>query len=157
VTRAEPRSAAERKAGTLAKLHTRGIDVWVASASVSDSGAAHAHLVPLSLAWIDERVVIALESDSRTARNIIEQGTARLALGPTRDVVVIDAVLDRAVDLEDVPVTLAERYAAQADWDPRTAGGRFVVVVLRPDRIQAWREANELAGRTLMRAGSWVV
>ena len=157
MTGAEPRSGAERKADILAKLRTRGMDVWVASASVSESGSAHAYLVPLSLAWIDERVVIALESDSRTARNIIEHGTARLALGPTRDVVIIDAVLDQAINLDDVPVALAERYADQADWDPRTARGRFVVVVLRPDRIQAWREVDELAHRTLMRAGSWVV
>lgn len=157
MTVAQPRSRRERKADTLAKLHAREIDVWVASASVSDGGSAHAHLVPVSLAWIDERVVIALESDSRTARNIIEHGTARLALGPTRDVVIIDAVLDRAVDPNDAPVALAERYAAQADWDPRTARGRFTYVVLRPDRIQAWREVNELAGRTLMRAGSWLV
>jgi hypothetical protein len=157
VTRAAPRSAAERKADTLAKLHTPAIDAWVASASVSDGGSPQAHLVPLSLAWIDERVVIALESGSRTARNVVEHGIARLALGPTRDVVMIDAVLDRAVDLENAPAALADRYAAQADWDPRTASGRFVYVVLRPDRIQAWREADELVGRTLMRAGSWIV
>jgi hypothetical protein len=30
-----------------------------------------------------------------------------------------------------------------------------VYVVLRPERIQAWRERNELSGRTLMRAGRW--
>jgi hypothetical protein len=63
----------------------------------------------------------------------------------------------RAAERKDDAAALADRYAAQADWDPRTAGGRFVYVVLRPDRIQAWREADELAGRTLMRAGSWVV
>ncbi len=62
--------------------------------------------------------------------------------------VLIDAVLDRAIKLEDAPVTLAEGYAAQADWDPRTAGGQYLYLVLRPERIQAWREANELAGRT---------
>lgn len=157
MTHPEPRSSAERKADTLAKLHTRGIDVWVASVSVAESGSAHAHLVPLSLAWIDERVVIALESRSRTALNIIEHGVARLALGPTRDVVIIDAVLDQAINLEDVPVALAAGYANQADWDPRTAGGRYVYIVLRPDRIQAWREANEMEGKTLMRAGAWVV
>jgi hypothetical protein len=157
VTYAEPRSAYQRKADALAKLHEPGIDVWVASASISDAGSAHPYVVPLSLAWIDERVVIALESDSRTALNITEHGVARLAIGPTRDVVIIDAVLDRVIYLDDAPATLAEGYAAQADWDPRTARGRFVFVVLRPDRIQAWREVNELPGRTLMRAGSWVV
>ncbi|HEX6817807.1 MAG TPA: hypothetical protein VF120_05485 [Ktedonobacterales bacterium] len=156
-TQPGPRSGAQRKADTLAKLNTKGIDVWVASASPSASGPAQPYLVPLSLAWIDERVVIALEADSRTAHNISANGTARLGLGPTRDVVLIDAVLDRAIKLEDAPDTLAEGYAAQADWDPRTAGGAYLYLVLRPQRIQAWREANELAGRTLMRAGSWVV
>jgi hypothetical protein len=29
-------------------------------------------------------------------------------------------------------------------------------LVLRPQRIQAWREANELTGRTLMRSGEWM-
>ena len=138
-------------------LHSRGLDVWVASASISDPGSAHAHLVPLSMAWIDERAVIAVESDSRTARNIAESGQARLAIGPTRDVVIIDAVLGQAVELVDAPQELVEGYADQADWDPRAAPGRYVYLVLRPDRIQAWREVNELAGRTLMRAGSWIV
>jgi hypothetical protein len=81
----------------------------------------------------------------------------RLALGPTRHVVIIDAVLDQAIILDDVPATLADRYADQADWDPRSAHGRFVYVVLRPDRIQAWREVNELEGRTLRRDGAWGV
>lgn len=152
-----PRSGAVRKADALAQLGTPGIDVWVASASISASGSPRAHLVPLSLAWIDERVIVALESDSRTARNIIEHGTARLAVGPTRDVVIVDAVLERATELGDAPAMLADRYAEQADWDPRTANGSFMLLVLRPERIQAWREANELEGRTLMRAGTWVV
>ncbi len=30
-------------------------------------------------------------------------------------------------------------------------------LVLRPVRLQAWREANEIKGRTLMRDGAWVV
>jgi hypothetical protein len=133
------------------------MDVWIASASVADGGAAQAYLVPLSLAWIDERVVIALESDSRTARNLSARGSARLALGPTRDVVIIDAVLDQAISREDAPDALAARYADQAAWDPRMERGRYVYLVLRPERIQAWREANELPGRTLMRAGAWLV
>jgi hypothetical protein len=157
MTGAEPRSGMQRKTDTLAKLHEPAVDAWVASASVPDGGPARPHLVPLSLAWIDERVVIAVESDSRTARNIIEHGIARLALGATRDVVMIDAVLDRAFDLDEVRAAMADRYAARSDWDPRNGRGRFVFIVLRPERIQAWREVNELAGRTLMRAGSWVV
>jgi hypothetical protein len=151
MTRAEPRSRAQRKADTLAKLSTPEADVWVASSADGDP-----YLVPLSLAWLDERIVIALEASSRTGRNIVARGRARLGLGPTRDVVMIDAVLDVVVPAVEAGA-LGDGYAAQADWDPREAGGGYVYVVLRPDRIQAWRESNEIPGRLLMRDGSWLV
>jgi len=32
-----------------------------------------------------------------------------------------------------------------------------VYLVLRPVRVQAWREADEMTGRTLMRDGEWLV
>lgn len=85
MTRPEPRSGAQRKADTLAKLEGHEVDVWVASASASGSRTAHPYLVPLTLAWIDERVVIAVEETSRTARSIVQYRTARLGLGPTRE------------------------------------------------------------------------
>lgn len=151
-----PRDAARRKADTLIKLSTPGVDVWVATAA-ADQGSVGPHLVPLSLAWLDDRIVLALESTSRTARNVLRQRQTRLGLGPTRDVVLIDAVLERSVPVEDAPARLADGYAGQADWDPRSTSGGYVYLVLRPVRIQAWREVDELAGRTLMRAGSWLV
>jgi len=80
---------------------------------------------------------------------------ARLAVGPTRDVVMIDAALERAVDVEDDDA-LWSAYVQQADWDPRHGSG-YRFLVLRPVRIQAWREANEIPGRTLMRDGDWLV
>jgi hypothetical protein len=132
-------------------LATAGIDVWVATASTT--GAPH--LVPVSLAWVDERVVVAVEGSSITARNVMASGAARLAVGPTRDVVMIDAVLETAVDVA-ADVVLGAAYVAQADWDPRRSRG-YVFVVLRPVRVQAWREANEIAGRDLMRNGRWLI
>jgi hypothetical protein len=146
-----PRDAATRKADTLAKLATPEIDVFVATAS--ESGAPY--LIPLSLAWVDERAVIAVDSTSVTARNLRASGTARLAVGPTRDVVMIDAGLERAVGSDD-DASLGAAYAAQADWDPRGLPG-YQFLVLRPERVQAWREVNELPGRTLMRGGTWQV
>src|SRR4249919_3970479 len=101
---ATARGIEQRKTDTLAKLGERGADVWVATAarsSQADGATAEPYLVPLSLAWIDERVVIALEATSRTARNLVAGGTARLALGPTRDVVLIDAVVDRVASTAD--------------------------------------------------------
>lgn len=146
----DPRDRQARKADTLAKLATPAIDVWVASAS----GEGTPHLVPLSLAWVDERVVVAVEAASVTARNVTASGVARLAVGPTRDVVMIDAFLDRTVEVADDELGAA--YAAQADWDPRDSTG-YVFLVLRPGRVQAWRESNEIPGRTLMRDGEWLV
>lgn len=151
---APPRTSAQRTADTLDLLGRPALDGWVASADVAGD-AVQAHLVPLSLAWIDGRVVIAIDPASRTARNLRAHGTARIGVGPTRDVVMIDAVLDQVVPVEQATTALADAYAAQADWDPRTAAG-YAYVVLRPERIQAWRESNELDGRTIMRGGRWV-
>jgi hypothetical protein len=67
----------------------------------------------------------------------------------------IDAELQEALDV-DTAVAVGEAYAAQADWDPRGSAG-YVFLVLRPVRVQAWREANEIPGRALMRDGHWLV
>jgi pyridoxamine 5'-phosphate oxidase-like protein len=151
VVTADARDRETRKADTLAMLATQAIDVWVATASA----AGAPYLVPVSLAWVDERVVIAVEASSVTARNLTASGEARLAVGPTRDLVMIDAVLEKAVDVA-ADDALGAAYVAQADWDPRRVTG-YVFLVLRPVRVQAWREANEIPGRTLMRDGTWLV
>ena len=147
---ADPRDLGTRLADTRRMLATPGIDVWVATASA----AGAPYLVPVSLAWVDERVVLAVDATSRTARNLTASGTARLSVGPTRDVVMIDAVLDRVVDVA-ADEALGAAYVGQADWDPRGSAG-YVFLVLRPTRIQAWREVNEIPGRTLMRDGAWL-
>ena len=67
----------------------------------------------------------------------------------------IDAVLEKAVDVA-TDDALGAAYVGQADWDPRRSTG-YVFLVLRPVRVQAWREANEIAGRTLMRDDTWLV
>jgi hypothetical protein len=156
VNASEPRTRSQRQADTLEKLRAPVADVWVSTASVGSDDTAEPYLVPLSLAWIAERVVIAVETSSRTAGNIAATGTARLALGPTRDVVIIDATLEQSHRVPDAPAAIAEGYAAQADWDPRSAGDGYRYLVLRPQRIQAWREVDELRGRLLMRDGRWL-
>ncbi|MFI5493935.1 pyridoxamine 5'-phosphate oxidase family protein [Actinoplanes sp. NPDC051859] len=151
MTSDEPRTKVQRKADVLAKLNARVVDAWVATAS-----DGRPHLVPLTLAWHDDRIVLATDRNAPTARALEAQGTARLALGHTRDVVLIDAVREQTVPVAEAQ-ELGAVYAAQNDWDPRTAGPDYVFLVLRPDRIQAWREVNELPGRTLMRSGTWVI
>ncbi|WP_277050803.1 pyridoxamine 5'-phosphate oxidase family protein [Ruania albidiflava] len=150
---AAPRDAQQRKQDTLRLLTTPAIDAWVATAS--PDGAPY--VVPLSLAWIEGRVVLALPAATRTARNLAATARARLGVGATRDVVLIDAELDRMLAVDDhEAASVGARYAAQADWDPRAAPAGQVYAVLRPQRIQAWREANEQEDRTLMRDGAWL-
>jgi hypothetical protein len=107
----EPRSAAQRKADTLAKLSAPAADVWVATASMGSDARPEAYLVPLSLAWIDERLVLALEVESRTARSLRVGRSARLGLGPTRDVVMIDATVEQVVATDEAPDPIADAYA----------------------------------------------
>jgi hypothetical protein len=149
---ARARTGPERKADTIARFEALEADAWVATASA----AGEAHLIPLSYAWNGERLILAIQPASLTARNIEASGQARLALGPTRDVVLVDARLDRLVAVDEAPNELADAYARQSDWDPRLETDPYVFIVLRPVRIQAWREANELDGRTLMRDGAWL-
>jgi hypothetical protein len=49
-----------------------------------------------------------------------------------------------------------DAFAAKHSWDPRKESGDYAYFRIVPDRVQAWREVNELPGRTLMRDGVWL-
>lgn len=158
MTTPSPREPARRKRDTLALLTRPAVDVWVATTTPGDTGPAQPYLVPVSLAWVDDRAVIAVDGTSRTARNLRATRTARLGVGPTRDVVLLDVELETMLSVTDPAAhSIAEAYAEQADWEPRGSGAGYHYLVLRPVRIQAWREADEIPGRTLMRDGTWTV
>jgi hypothetical protein len=144
-----PRSRAERKADTLRKLET-DVDVWVASASEG----GRANIVPLSFVWHEGALTVAMPSTSVTGRNLMRARWARMALGPTRDVVLLDG------PLEVVPLgtdaALEDAHARATGFDPRKLQQEYLYFRLTPERIQAWRESNELAGRQLMRDGAWL-
>jgi hypothetical protein len=127
--------------------------VWIASASL----AGAVHLVPVTHTWNGSQVVLATGPTSTTVANATSNPRVRLALGETRDVVVIDADLSEAVPAATASATLAEGYAAQAGWDPRTDSGDYVYLVFVPERIQVWQEGEDPAGRTVMRDGTWVI
>ncbi len=149
---AEPppaRSRAQRRLDTLARL-TADVDLWVASADQ----AGGAYLVPLSFYWDDETLTVATPRASRTARNLMRAGRARVALGTTRDVVIVEGSVE-AVAIGSDPA-LEEAHAHAAGFDPRTLAEEYVYLRITPTEIQAWREANELAGRQLMRGGVWL-
>ena len=145
----EPRSTAQRKADVLDKLRT-DVDIWVASASA----AGKAYLIPLSFYWDGTRLTVATPKNSRTARNLQRAGVARMALGPTRDVVLLEG------SLKFIPVgadaELADAHANKAGFDPRRSKEEFVLIRMTPRRIQAWREENELVGRDVMVDDRWL-
>jgi hypothetical protein len=146
-----PRSAAQRKADVLQKLATE-VDLWVASADA----AGDAYLIPLSYYWDGERLTMATPVTSRTARNLQRAGSARVALGPTRDVVIIEGPIT-VLSTADIDAKLGDAHATHTGFDPRTLADPYLYLQLVPRAIQAWREADELAGRTVMRDGRWLV
>jgi len=144
-----PRSLEQRTADVLARL--RGdVDLWVASADADGD----AYLVPLSFVWDGAAVTFATRRSSRTARNLVRAGSARVALGLTRDVVMLDGVVE-AIAIGTDPA-LEEAHAAATGFDPRAEPEEYVYLRITPREIQAWREANELSGRKVMRAGRWL-
>jgi hypothetical protein len=144
------RSTEERKSDVIEKL-SKDQDVWLATADER----GFAHLVPVSLCWHDGMVVVAVEARSRTARNAIASRRARLGLGPTRDVVVINAEAS-VVARQDAEPAVVGAYRERTGWEPGSDGGDWVYIFLTPTTIQAWREVDEIAGRTVMRNGTWL-
>ena len=112
-------------------------------------------LVPLSFDWDGAEILVVTPVGSPCGRNLRDTGRARLALGELRDVVMVDASA-REVATDAVPEAQWQRYIERTDWDPREERADYAVYFLRPERIQAWREANEIPGRTLMRDGAWL-
>ena len=51
----------------------------------------------------------------------------------------------------------ADAFAAKSGFDPRALAESYSYFRIRPQRVQAWREANELEGRELMRVGERLV
>ncbi|HKG26371.1 MAG TPA: pyridoxamine 5'-phosphate oxidase family protein [Thermomicrobiales bacterium] len=142
------RSAAQRTSDVL-DLLAREEDAWVASAGAT----GEAYLIPLSYHWDGSRLVFATLERSKTARNLRRAGRARVSLPSTRDVVILEGPV--AFIPIDADTALADAFAARLNWDPRHEPEPYVYFALTPDFIQAWRDVEELTGRTIMRGGVW--
>jgi hypothetical protein len=147
-----PRSPQQRRRDTLDRLE-RDVDAWVATA---DATGGTPYLVPLSFLWDDGTLLIATPSSSPTGRNLQATGKVRLGIGPTRDLVLIEGTVARVLPASEVPDELGDAFAAKTGFDPRQLSG-YRYFRIHPQRLQAWREANELEGRELMAGGQWRV
>ncbi|MFD3653618.1 pyridoxamine 5'-phosphate oxidase family protein [Streptomyces sp. NPDC058620] len=151
MTDAPPRGLEERLRDTRARLES-DVDLWVATSGTPGG----VHLIPLSFLWDGTAFLVSTPRTSVTSRNLLADDRVRLSLGPTRDVVVVDATAE-PVDLADLAPRTGEAFANKTGFDPRESDEQdYQFFLIRPRRIQAWREANELRGRHLMRDGRWL-
>ncbi|UJW35504.1 hypothetical protein L3Q67_17955 [Saccharothrix sp. AJ9571] len=56
----------------------------------------------------------------------------------------------------DITAETGDAFAARTGFDPREIEEPYQYFRIEPRRIQAWCEANEVLGRTLMRNGHWL-
>ena len=123
-------------------------------AGASADGAPY--LVPLSFDRAGEALLVATPTDSPSGRNLAATRAARLGLGHTRDVFMIDGEVE-VIEIDGLPQERGDRFAARTGFDPRAEVTPYRWFRILPRRIQAWREVNEMPGRELMRDGRWLV
>ena len=145
----EVRTLQQRLTDVRAKLETE-VDLWIASAGATGD----AYLIPLSFYWDGARLTVATPKRSRTARNVRRSGRMRVALGPTRDVVVLEGPIEEMSAEADRE--LAEAHSMATGFDAREGPDEYVFFRMTPDIIRAWRNPAELPDRDVMRDGEWL-
>lgn len=117
--------------------------MWLATASPD----GQPYVVPLSLAWDGERVLVATAATTPTARNAGATGRARAHLDDVYDVVIVSGGVE-VIALDHADSRMVERYVASVGWDPRDESGDWVLLVLTPELMLVWNSVGS------MRAGS---
>jgi nitroimidazol reductase NimA-like FMN-containing flavoprotein (pyridoxamine 5'-phosphate oxidase superfamily) len=148
---APARTLEQRRQDALKRLE-EDVDAWVATA---DEATGTPYLVPLSFLWNGTALLIATPASTPTGRNLQATGMVRLSLGTTRDVVLIEGTA-QTLAADELSAEIGDAFAVKTGFDPRELSS-YLYFRIRPDRVQAWREVNELKGRELMRDGRWIV
>ena len=143
------RNREQRRQDALYRLG-HDVDAWVATTD-TDTGAPR--LTPLSFLWHDEGLILSTTATSPAARNLAANPSVQAGIGLTRDVVLVQATVEVLTEVSD---ELGDEFAAKAGFDPRALSAPYPYFRLTPRTIQVWREEDELAGRWLMRDGSWL-
>lgn len=137
------RRAEQRKKDTLHRLD-HDVDAWVATAGTA-SGTPY--LVPLSFLWNGSYLLFATPATSPTGRNLTATGRARVGIGPTRDVVLVEGTVE-TVQPGELTEQDAELFAAKTGFDPagwprRTSTSASYRVGCRPGaRPTNWTAVN---------------
>ena len=131
------RSITERRDDALARLKSDR-NVWVATAGASGVP----HLVPVSLCWYDDAILLATRADRPLAQNIVASCQARVGLGDGDDVVLIDGKA-RSVNWSDANQAQRRALVDRTGWNPGEQGGSWVLLCLEPQTVRVWRTVAE--------------
>ena len=145
------RTLEQRKQDALQRLE-HDVDAWVATA---DPESGTPYLVPLSFLWDGTTVLLATPAASPTGRNLQASVKVRLGIGPTRDLILVEGTV-AFVEAAEIPAEVGDAFAAKSGFDPRQLTTLYLYFGVSPQRIQAWREVDELKGRELMQDGRWL-
>lgn len=100
--------------------------------------------MPLSFDWDGTSLLLATGERSIAGRGLASGAGVRIGLGATRDVVMVDGLVE-AVPTAVLDPAEADRFAQRTGFDPRETSGSYLFFRVVPSRIQAWREENEPA------------
>lgn len=145
------RTKTQRRDDTLYRLE-HDIDCWVATA---EAGGAP-YMMPLSFLWDGATLLLSTNAVNPTARNLVATGEVRIGIGLTRDVILIEGVAE-TLDPVELSQEEGDAFAEKTGFDPRELKSPYLYFRVRPVRLQAWREVNELKDRDLIVNGVWVV
>jgi hypothetical protein len=148
----EPARSPEVRKDHVLKRLDEDVDAWVSTASADGTP----YLMPLSFLWDGETLLFSTAASNPTSLNLQATGLAHVALGHTRDVVLLTATAE-TLHAEDLAAGVADAFARKTTFDPRVQTALYLYFRLTPTTVQSWREANELPGRTLMRDNTWLV
>ena len=92
---------------------------------------------------------------SVSTKNVLKSRQAKLALGDTRDVVLLDVVAE-VVTVGPDNADISMGFKHRNGWDPRDTLSPYVYFLMTPRRIQVWESEEELEGRDVMKKGQWL-
>ena len=150
MTDSAPRSLEARRQDTLKRLKT-DVDAWVSTASADGTP----YLMPLSFLWENGTLLLSTAKNNPTSLNLQANPLVHLSIGETRDVVLITGTTE-VLKPEALTPETGDAFATKSGFDPRALKSPYLYFRVTPDRIQAWREVNELPNRDVMVNGTWL-
>ncbi len=144
------RTAAQRRVDSVRRLENDA-SIWIATASA----IGIPHLIPLSLAWDGEHLLLATPTNSPTVRNATDTGAVKATLDSAEDVVLIDGTAEVS-DFGAADAGHLGTYVQRVGWNPADQDGEWSLLVVRPRTVRAWNSVAEGTGRTIMKEGDWL-